>query len=216
MSEPASNPFQHTQEWFLARRGHITSSRMKTIVHGGPRAWTTLINLLQREMTSDAPIEPDLDHVPAIAHGRQYEPIARVNAELMLDEEIELVGFVEHPQLEWLGCSSDGLLLKRTVNAEIKCPKNLEKHIQVYQTRQMPDEHRPQVECQMCVHDVDETLFISYHPNAAHWKLRTVIVEVRSDRAYREMMLEKCEQFLKAFRGETPVQPRSITIPKYF
>lgn len=216
MTRAIPNPLQHTREWFLARRGKLTSSRMKTIVHGGPKAWTTLIAKLQAERATDQILEPDLAHVPAIAHGRKYEPIARVEAELALNTDFELVGFHTHPLYDYIGCSSDALGWARTVNVEIKCPFNIDKHTAVYQTGQMPDEHRAQVQTQMFVHDCDQTLFVSYHPAAAHWKLRTIIVEVPANRTYRSLLIERCEHFMQAMDGNAPVVKRAIHIPELF
>lgn len=220
MTSPLDNPHQHTREWFLARRGKLTSSRMKTIVHGGPRAWTTLIKKLQAEMASDHILEPDLDHVPAIAHGRAYEPIARANIELNLGIDAHLVGFVTHPVYDYIGCSSD--YVERDAagrvsrNGEIKCPLNLPRHLAVYQSGRMPDEHRPQVQCQMFVHDVSSTLFTSYHPEAPHWKQRAVTIEVPRDEAYIEHMVQRCEQFMRALSGDASVYRKPIDIPSLF
>lgn len=221
MSVP--NPHQHSREWFLARRGKLTSSRMKTIVHGGPRGWTTLIRKLQAELASDDILEPDLEHVPAIAHGRKYEPIARANVEVNLGLDVTLVGFVTHPIYDYIGCSSDFIVWapdpapgRALRNGEIKCPLSLERHLAVYQTGRMPDEHRPQVQCQMFVHDVDVTLFTSYHPDAPHWRMRAVTLEVERDEAYIEHMVKRCEQFMQAFRGEATVYNKPISIPSLF
>jgi len=221
MSEVHDNPHQHNREWFLARRGKLTSSRMKTIVHGGPKAWTTLIKRLQAELASDDILEPDLEHVPAIAHGRRNEPIARANVELDKDIDAQLIGFVTHPVYDYIGCSSDFVecdpLSGRVVtNGEIKCPLNIERHLVVYQTGRMPDEHRPQVQCQMFVHDVQWTMFTSYHPDVAHWKQRTITVAVPRDQAYIDYMLERCQQFMTALNGESTVYKKSIVIPSLF
>lgn len=211
-----ANPYQGTAAWHMARRGKLTSSRMKTIVHGTPKGWATLINKLRAELASPEPIEPDLDHVPAIAHGYKYEPIALAEAGLQLDTEFELVGFAMHPLRDYIGCSSDALGWNRTVNVEIKCPLNLDVHNLVYQTRQMPNAHKPQVTCQMFVHNCDRTLFVSYHPNALHWRFKCVIVEVALDTSYRDLMLERCEQFMEAFNGEAPQIKRHIGVPQLF
>jgi putative phage-type endonuclease len=211
-----ANPHQHTRAWHMARRGKLTSSRMHTVVHGGPKAWTTLIGKLERELSSDEPIEQDLDFVESIAHGRKYEPIARTEAELLLNCTFNLVGFVQHPTIEYMGCSSDALWKKKRKNVEIKAFLRLDKHLQVYQTGQMPDEHRAQVQCQMCVHNYDETLFVSYHPDAPHWKMRTVLVTVPVNLAYRDLMLQRCDQFMAAMRGIAPITKKSIDIPDLF
>lgn len=200
----------------MSRRGKITSSRMYTIVHGGPRAWTTLIRKLHQEMASDDPIEPDLDFVPSIAHGRKHEPAALAEASMMLGTELELVGFITHPTIDYLGCSSDALAYDRKLNIEAKCFVDLAKHMLVYQTHQMPDTHRAQVQSQMCVHGCDRTVFVSYHPDAPHWRMRTVLVEVALNPSYQDLMLERCDQFMRALRGEAPMVTRSISIPELF
>lgn len=212
----ADNPFQHNKAWHMARRGKLTSSRMHTIVHGGPRAWTTLIKKLQAEVASDDVLEPDLDFVPAIAHGRRYESVARANVEIEMGIDLDLVGFVTHPVHTYIGCSSDALAPDRSFNWEAKCPYNIDRHRVVYQTRRMPDEHRPQVQCQMFVHELDRTLFTSFHPDEPHWKMRTITVEVKRDEAYVEYMVQRCEQFMRALRGESPVVTKPISIPSLF
>jgi hypothetical protein len=220
MAQKLANPYQLTPEWHRARRGMLTSSRMHTIVHGGPRAWLTLIKKLQAEMASDVSLEPDLDHVPAIAWGRQYEPVALANAQLELDTDFELVGFQRSSLYDYMGCSSDALAYNRGVNVETKCPMNLAEHRRVYDTRRMPDKHRAQVQSQMIVWDVPRTLFISYHPHMPHWKLRLVIVEVEADRAYQEVIVRKCEEFMAAFRGDrmfhAPATGSHTGLPKLF
>lgn len=213
---PRSNPYQGTAAWHLARRGKLTSSRMKTIIHGTPHGWETLIRKLRAELASPDPIEPDLDHVPAIAHGRKYEPIALAEAALQLDTELELVGFAMHPHRDYIGCSSDFLAYNRSVNGEIKCSLNVEVHNLVYQTRQMPHVHKPQVTCQMFVHNVDRTLFVSYHPEALHWRFKCVIVEVALDTSYRDLMLERCDQFMRVLNGEEHQVTHHIGVPQLF
>jgi hypothetical protein len=220
-AEVLGNPHQHTKEWFLARRGKLTSSKMKTIVHGGPKGWLTLIKKLQAELASDDFLGPDLEHIPAIAHGRKHEPIALANIELERGIDASLVGFVTHPIYDYIGCSSDWVeydpATKRVkVNGEIKCPLDLKRHLAVYQTGRMPDDHRPQVQCQMFVHEVDRTLFTSYHPDAPHWKIRTVCVEVPRDETYVELMLRRCEEFRRVMFGESTVYKKVIEIPSLF
>lgn len=210
------NPHQHTREWWLARRGKLTSSRMKTVIHGGARGWLTLMNHMRDELASEEPIEKDLSFVEAIAHGYQYEPAARAAAELLLDEEFELVGFEQHPRVSYIGCSSDALREKRRCNVEIKCPFNKMRHLQVYQTQTMPDEHMPQVQAQMFVWEVEKTLFISYHPDMPHWKMNTVIIEVPRNEVYIQSMLARAERFMDEFNGVRRPTARARSIPTLF
>lgn len=210
-----ANPNQHTEEWWLARRGRITGSRMHIIMDSGARAWKTFADKLRLEAVAGYTPEPDLEHVAAIAHGRTYEPRARSNAELALDLEFELPGFREHPAFRYIGCSADACT-DTGVPVEIKCPLVLEKHMEVYRTQQMPAEHKPQVQCEIAVYGVTEALFVSYHPIAPHWKMRTVVLRVPRDEAYIDEMYRRCKDFMAAIReNRSPSAPRAA-IPKLF
>lgn len=213
---PGANPHQHTDEWWKARRGRITGSRMHIIMTSGARAWTTFADKLRLEALVDRLPEPDLDFVPAIAHGKRFEPIARVSAELELATDFELYGFRRHPRYDYIGCSADFFDPLGGRPGEIKCPLVLEKHMEVYRTQRMPDEHKPQVQCEIACYEAPGALFVSYHPHAPHWRMRTVIIEVKRDEAYCEEMLRRCKDFMAAIReNRSPSAPRAA-IPKLF
>jgi predicted phage-related endonuclease len=209
-----ANPHQHTDAWWRARRGKITGSRMHVIMNGGARAWQTLADRLRLEALTDEVPEPDIEHVPAIAHGRKYEPIARTNAELVLGYDFELPGFRQHPQYEFIGCSADFCAVP--LPGEIKAPLVLERHMEVYRTQRMPEEHIPQVQCEIAVYNAPAALFVSYHPDAAHWKMRTVIVKVDRDEDYIERMLARCNEFMRALHEHRSPSAPARTIPKLF
>lgn len=210
----AENPHQHNRSWHLARRGKITGSRMHIIMQGGARAWQTLADRLRLEAVADDIPEPDIEYVPAIAHGRKYEPVARANAELELGFDFQLVGFKQHPEYDFIGCSADACAIPLPV--EIKAPLVLEKHMEVYRTRRMPEEHTPQVQCEIAVYNAPAGLFVSYHPDAPHWRMRTVIVRVDRDDAYIERMVARCGEFMRAIREHRSLSAPARTIPKLF
>jgi len=208
------NPHQHSTAWWAARRGKITGSRMHIVMDGGARAWQTLADRLRLEALTDDVPEPDIEHVPAIAHGRKYEPIARTNAELALGYDFELPGFMEHPRLAFLGCSADALATPMPV--EIKAPLVLESHLAVYRTQCMPREHIPQVQCEIAVYDAPAALFVSYHPAAPHWKMRTVILRIPRDDVYIARMEDRCCEFMRALHEHRSPSAPAHTIPKLF
>lgn len=217
VTDPRGNPHQYTQEWWLARRGKLSSSRMDTIMNGGTRGWASLAKKLRAEEMVEEPQLIDLDHVRAIQHGRHFEPIARAEAEVALEEEFELVGFQTHAQNPWLGCSSDALTAGRKQNVEIKCPLNLERHLRIYQTRRVPDEHQPQVQCQMAVWELGETLFVSYHPDAPHWSMRCCIVVLPRDELYIAKMMRRVDAFREFYdKGLIPEHGARGAVPRLF
>ncbi len=207
---------QRTREWWVARRGKITSSRARTIINGTVRGWHSLAIELRAELLSPEPIIRDI-HTHAIDHGVEYEPAAIADAELILGERFKPVGFVQHKQYDFIGCSSDFLARRRKWNGEVKCPQ-LAEHMRTYMSRQLPPQYVPQVQFQMMVHDVKWTLFISHHPNPAHWKMKTVILEIPRDDAYCERMLARCLEFKRFLDapelGRAPVI--AAKLPQYF
>jgi hypothetical protein len=190
---------------------------------GGARAWKTLADKLRLEAISEYVPEPDLDHVDAIAHGKRSEPIARTNAELELGFDFTLPGFRVHPIFDLVGCSADAAVIDRYgpypapgAPVEIKCPLVLEKHMEVYRTQQMPAEHIPQVQCEIACYGARDGFFISYHPDAPHWKMRTVIVLVRRDDDYITRMLNRCSEFMRAIDEHRSPSAPAPRIPKLF
>lgn len=209
------NPNQHTDEWWRARRGRITGSRMHIIMDSGARAWKTFADRLRLEALEDHVPEPDLDFVPAIAHGKKYEPIARTNAELELGVDFDLPGFRVHPMFDFIGCSADALTPARRP-IEIKCPLVLEKHLEVFRTQQMPIEHKPQVQCEIAVWDADQAVFVSYHPDAPHWKMRTVVLGIPRDGLYIAEMVRRCKEFKAAIAEHRSPSAPARVIPRLF
>lgn len=216
MSSLLSNPLQHEQGWWLARRGKITASRMHVVMDGGSRAWQTLADKLMAERLMENMPEPDDEEWKgaAIAHGKEYEPIARTNAELAENADFDLVGFVPHPTFDFIGASPDFLWLERP--GEIKCPIKLERHMVVYRSQRVPDEHVAQVQTQIACTEADRGFFVSYHPYPPHWKMRCVILEVPRDQTYIDQMIERCQRFKSHVLDREPLVRPISTVRKFF
>lgn len=221
VSEPVlstANILQHSPEWWLARRGKITASRMKTVMDGGARAWQTLADKLVAERLMETMPDPDApsasDYVKALMHGIQYEPIARTNAELALNADFDLVGFVQHHGFDFIGASPDALNCGFPV--EIKCPYKLERHMEVYRTQRMPDEHMPQVQCQIACCGSPGGFFVSYSPTPQHWKMRTIVLDIPRDQDYIDMMMERCQRFKSHVLDHEPLVRPVSTVKRFF
>lgn len=211
-----ANPHQHSQAWWLARRGRITASRMHIVMNGGAKAWRTLADTLTAELLMD-----DMPHVEdnawkgaSIAHGIEYEPIARTNAELALGADFDLVGFQQHPLYDFIGASPDFAWTGQP--GEIKCPTKIEKHMEVFRTLQLPAEHKPQVQCQIACMEASQAHFVSYSPKPAHWKMRCVVVLVERDDSYIRQMYERCQRFKEHVIDGKPLIRALSSTPKYF
>lgn len=146
---------QRTPEWFAVRRGLLTASDAAAALNikpfpsyrGSPRA-----ELLARKATN-AKIQNMF-----VVHGQKYEDEARDWAAAALGETVMDVGLVRHSSLDWLAASPDGVTASGKL-VEIKCPLK-----RAIQPGTIPHHYMPQVQVQMEVCDIDQTLFIQYKP----------------------------------------------------
>jgi putative phage-type endonuclease len=213
------NPLQYTEEWWLARRGKLTASRMKTIVHGSPKGWQSLMNKLREESVAPTMIDEFVDRETPwpILHGREMEDVALANYELATGETVQLVGFKEHPKFDFIGCSSDFITEDGTGNGEIKCPVKYDNHREVFLSQQVPHIYQSQVQCQMACWELDYTVFVSYYEQAPTQDLGIIQIRVNRDDAYIRMMEEKCNRFWEQYTaGAFAEVVQSSGIPKFF
>lgn len=120
--------------------------------------------------------------------GRVLEAEARAYCELMLDIEIQQVGFVTN-DAGTFGASPDGLI-NRVTGWECKCPK-ASTHIGYLLGGELPAYYKPQVHMSMAVTGLDKWIFVSYHPG-----LDPLIVTVKRDE-YTEQMQSAIDGFVK-------------------
>ncbi|UVO19554.1 lambda exonuclease family protein [Stutzerimonas stutzeri] len=138
---------QQTDEWFSARIGRVTASRVRDVMakgRGGAPSATRqnyMMQLLCERLTGKR--EEGFTSA-AMQRGNELEPIARMAYELYADAEVTESGLILHPQIEGFGASPDGLILTARGGLEIKCP-NTATHVATLQSGR----HDPQYEWQM-------------------------------------------------------------------
>jgi putative phage-type endonuclease len=154
-----------TPNWHAARRGLLTASRMADAIAvlktGKPSESRRklMFELLAERMTGNA-----VDHyvTPAMQWGldNQADAIAAYEAETG-----ELVGpevFVLHPSIDWLGATPDGLVGSDGL-LEIKCPTT-PKHLAWVMAGEVPEEHKPQMLCQLACTRRQWVDFVAFDP----------------------------------------------------
>lgn len=115
---------QRSPEWFAARRGKVTASRVydivKTIRNGDYAASRKnyAAELVMQRLTGQDP-EPITNEY--IEWGMANEPLARQAYEQRAGTPVIEVGFIDHPALAFSGASPDGLVGDDGL-IEIKCP----------------------------------------------------------------------------------------------
>ncbi len=203
------NPNQYTQEWWLARRGKITGSRVHRIVNGTRAGWITLAQELANESLMSEPPPEEQTRPGAREHGHEYEEVAIADASLRLGFDYELVGFKTHPKLDYIGASSDFQIANwrgRRYNGEAKCPFNPEVHRNIWMTRTLPNKYKCQVQLQMACWDIDHTLFVNYCPMFIDHKSRGSEIVVVRDQNFIDHMEERCQEFWETIMEPTRKQ----------
>lgn len=155
---------QRTEEWFAARCGKVTASRVADIIaktKTGPSASREnyLAQLVCERMTSK-PAESYSN--AAMQWGTEQEPFARAAYEAAKDVLVEEVGFAVHPTIENAGASPDGLVGEFGL-VEIKCP-NTATHIQTLLDQKIPEKYIIQMQWQMACTKREWCDFVSFDP----------------------------------------------------
>lgn len=143
------------------RRGKLTASRMSDAMAKPETAARKnyIAQLVAERLTGM--IAPSFQN-EAMAHGTEYEPIARAEYEILTGSDVDTIDFVDHPSLEWCGASPDGLLLDLGL-IEIKCP-NTATHIDYLLGQKPPAKYVPQMALQLICTGRKWVDFVSFDP----------------------------------------------------
>ena len=123
---------QHSAEWWLARSGKVTASRVNDIIARTQRgAWTAARgHYLKEKVAERITGKPrDRKRVRSLDERLDLEPQARAHYEFYNECTIELAGFVQHPTIQDAGASPDGLI-GIDGGIEIKC-LDVEQHLEL-------------------------------------------------------------------------------------
>lgn len=110
---------QRSEEWFKARVGVITGSRVGSIL--GVNPYQTADDVLRDMVREYFGAEKEFKGNAATNHGEKMEPVALSFYEKQSGNKVEQTGIVFHEKYEWLGASPDGLI-GIDGGLEIKCP----------------------------------------------------------------------------------------------
>jgi len=155
---------QGSDEWFAARIGKVTASRVSDILaktksgYAASRA-NYMAELLCERLTGQ---RGPTYQTPAMAWGTTNEPLARqafINSTGLLVEE---VGFVPHATILNAGASPDGLVQHDGL-LEIKCPQTAT-HLELLSVGQMPARYMFQMYWQMACTGRDWCMFVCFDP----------------------------------------------------
>ena len=158
------NLVQGSPEWFAARLGKVTASRVSDVcakTKSGPSASRAnyMAELIAERLTG-VPAERFTN--AAMQWGTDQEEAGRQHYAFAQEVEVQTVGFVLHPRLEMAGASPDGLI-DRDGLVEIKAP-NTATHIETLIGGQIPGKYQIQMLWQMACTGRAWCDFVSFDP----------------------------------------------------
>ncbi len=155
---------QGTPEWFAARCGRVTASRVADIIAKTKSGYSTsranyAAQLVTERLTGTV---AESYSNAAMAWGTEKEPEAREAYAFQESVTVDQVGFVVHPVISLAGASPDGLVGDDGL-VEIKCP-NTATHIATLLDDTLADKYVVQMQWQMACTGRQWCDFVSFDP----------------------------------------------------
>ena len=186
---------QRSPEWFAARLGKVTASRVADVIAKTKSGYSTsrdnyMAQLVCERMTGT---QGESYTNAAMQWGTDQEPLARAAYEATQDVLVDETGFVIHPRIQEAGASPDGLVGMFGL-IEIKCP-NTATHIETILSDKVPSKYITQMQWQMACTERQWTDFVSYDPRMPEG-LQLFIQRVDFDPMYVRQLETEVTAFL--------------------
>lgn len=156
---------QGSPEWFAARCGKVTASRVADVIANGRGGGVSALR--QYYMDEIIAERFTLRRVEgyvsdAMRWGTENEGAARSLYSFLRDADVEEIGFVDHPSIPMSGASPDGLIGSGGL-IEIKCP-NTSTHLATIRRGTVPEKYVTQIHWQAACTGRQWCDFVSYDP----------------------------------------------------
>jgi putative phage-type endonuclease len=187
---------QRTPEWYAARLGKVTASRVADVVatiksggYGAGRA-NYMAQIIAERLTG----EKQNEYVnAAMQNGIDCEPDALAAYEFRCDAEVIAVGFIDHPTIPMSGASPDGMVGDDGL-VEIKCPTTAT-HIETLLSGKVPAKYIDQMQWQMACTGRQWCDFASFDPRMPE-SMRLWVKRVERDDKRIQYLEEEVSKFL--------------------
>ncbi len=187
---------QGSIEWKMLRAGKVTASRVADVlskIKSGESAGRKNYKMdLVAERLTNQPAESFTNS--AMQWGTEQEPFARIAYETKMNLFVEQIPFMDHPKIEWFGCSPDGLVAEDGL-IEIKCP-NTTTHLEYIDGGKPPAKYIPQMQSQMACTGRKWCDFVSFDPRLPE-NLQLFVVRLDRDDGYIKEMEVEVQKFLQ-------------------
>lgn len=155
---------QGSPEWFAARLGNVTASRVCDVVARTKSGWGAsranyMAQLIAERLTGKS---QESFQSAEMRWGNEVEPQARRHYTFLVDEPVAPVGYVRHPSIGDTGASPDSFVGHNGL-LEIKCP-NTATHIETLEGRAVPGKYATQMQWQMACTGRQWCDFVSFDP----------------------------------------------------
>lgn len=155
---------QGSPEWFAARLGKVTASRVADVIAKTKTGYSTsranyAAQLIVERLTGQ---KQDSFTNGAMQWGIDNEADARAAYVFRTDCDVAEVAIVEHPTIAMSAASPDGLVGADGM-VEIKCPLTAT-HLDTLQSEKVPEKYQTQMQWQMACTGRQWCDFVSYDP----------------------------------------------------
>ena len=176
---------QGSEEWFVARRGLLTGSKLGRIITPKTGKLSAQADTVIAELIAES-VEGESETFSTYwtERGISMEAEARSWYEFEYGVTIEQVGIILN---RGCGFSPDGFIAHEGM-VEFKCPK-ASTHIRYLMSGELPDEYKAQVHGGLIICEVDWCEFVSYHPD-----FKPLVVRVEHDE-FTEKLADVIDQF---------------------
>jgi len=156
---------QGSEAWRLLRCGSVGASDAPKVVRRTKSGYSAdRSNLMAAKLVERLTGKPvEIRKTAAMIQGTEREPTARLTYALVKGVEVEEVGLVPHPYVQWSHASCDGFV-GTTGLVEIKAPE-LSAHLDTLLTETISNDHIVQMQWQMACTGRHWCDFVSFNPD---------------------------------------------------
>jgi hypothetical protein len=210
-----SNSYQQTPEWVQSRLGKVTASRIGDLMARTQKGWgAPRKHYLAEKVAERITGRPrDQRRVASLDQRLEMEPDARIAYEFYSDNQVQQVGFIEHPRIPNAGASPDGLIAADG-GLEIKCPDTAT-HIETITGGEVERDYLLQCQFGMACTDRLWWDFVSFDPSMPE-ELKLFVKRIERDDqliavieaeviAFLEEVDQRVAQVRGSMQGKSPL-----------
>lgn len=188
---------QGTPEWFEARLGKISGTRLDDAIGSLAKQESLLNELIAENLTGE---RKESYQSVSMARGSEAEAFAVSEYEILTGEITKEVGMCISGKYDWLVNSPDRLIMKDgkyRKAVEVKSP-NTDTMVGYIRKGGIPKEYKGQVMSYFLVNeDLEELDFVMYDPRIQTEQYRMVVVHVNR----KDLKLDETEEKILSFRN---------------